>query len=167
MRGKHKIKPIVLGIDPGTNNSGVVLFDPNIPAVLMTNGAMPNNEVMSLLNDMVGPAVSGNSTIVALEVIKAIYSGHVGKETIQTIRFTGAVEAVCEIHKLTLFELSPQEVKAKLCHAPSAKDPAVRQALIDRFGPVGTKTNPGALHGVHSHAWRALAVAVAVSDLVS
>jgi len=41
-----------------------------------------------------------------------------------------------------------------------AKDANIRQALIDKLGPVGTKKSPGPLWGVKSHIWSALAVAV-------
>jgi hypothetical protein len=45
-----------------------------------------------------------------------------------------------------------------------AKDPNVRQALLDKIGPVGTKKNPGPLYGVSGHGWSALAVAVYASE---
>jgi hypothetical protein len=45
-----------------------------------------------------------------------------------------------------------------------AKDANIRQALIDRFGAVGTKKMPGPLFGVSSHYWAALAVAVYAAE---
>ena len=39
-----------------------------------------------------------------------------------------------------------------------AKDSNIRQALIDRFGPVGTKKNPGWFYGVSKDVWAAIAV---------
>jgi len=53
-----------------------------------------------------------------------------------------------------------KEVKIYLCGSMKAKDPNIRQALIDRLGDPGTKKNPGPTYGVKSHAWSALAVAV-------
>jgi hypothetical protein len=41
----------------------------------------------------------------------------------------------------------------------------VRQALIDRLGPQGTKKNPGPTYGMRSHLWAALAVAVYAGDV--
>ena len=55
-------------------------------------------------------------------------------------------------------------VKMHLCHSARAKDANVRQALIDRFGAVGTKRAPGRLYGVSSHCWAALGVAVTTWD---
>ena len=55
-------------------------------------------------------------------------------------------------------------VKMHLCHSAKAKDANIRQALIDRLGPPGTKKAPGPTYGVTSHAWPALAIAVTVAD---
>jgi hypothetical protein len=53
-----------------------------------------------------------------------------------------------------------KDVKLHLCNSPRAKDANVRQALLDRLGPQGTKKAPGPTYGVKSHEWAALAVAV-------
>jgi hypothetical protein len=88
---------------------------------------------------------------------------HVGKETIRTIRFTGRIEEAGDAIGKPARLLSPQDVKRHVCNTASAKDPAVRQSLIDRLGAPGTKLEKGATYGVSKHAWRALAVAVAVA----
>ena len=41
-----------------------------------------------------------------------------------------------------LFENLTKEEKMNLCGSMKAKDSNIRQALIDRFGEVGTKKNP-------------------------
>jgi hypothetical protein len=53
-----------------------------------------------------------------------------------------------------------KDIKLHLCNSPRAKDANVRQALIDRIGPQGTKKNQGPTYGIKSHQWAALAVAV-------
>ena len=45
-----------------------------------------------------------------------------------------------------------------------AKDSNIRQALIDRFGVVGTKKNPGWFYGVSKDVWAAIAVGVTYHD---
>jgi hypothetical protein len=50
-------------------------------------------------------------------------------------------------------------VKLHICGTPRAKDPNIRQALIDKYGAPGTKKNPGPTYGVSSHLWSALAIA--------
>ena len=53
-----------------------------------------------------------------------------------------------------------KDVKLHLCNSPRAKDANVRQALLDRIGPQGTKKAQGPTYGIKSHEWAALAVAV-------
>ncbi|MEN8721171.1 MAG: hypothetical protein ABF296_13010 [Oceanococcaceae bacterium] len=64
-----------------------------------------------------------------------------------------------------------KQVKLHLCGSMRAKDPHIRQALIDRFGGVqgkdraiGRKASPGPLYGIKTHIWSALAVAVTYHD---
>ena len=108
----------------------------------------------------------GNFDLLGCESIEAMYA-HVGKETIRTIRFTGRIEEAAHAIGKPPCLLSPQEVKKHVCGTASAKDPAVRQALIDHLGAPGTKGNKGPTYGVSKHAWRALAVAYAVALIVN
>lgn len=57
-----------------------------------------------------------------------------------------------------------KDIKLFVCGTPKAKDANIRQSLIDSIGSVGTKGSPGPLHGVKSHAWAALAVAVTAAN---
>jgi hypothetical protein len=71
-------------------------------------------------------------------------------------------------------KVTRHDVKMHLCHTKRSDDSSVRQALIARWGgeaaAIGgkgrgkAKTPRGPLHGVASHAWSALAVAVTWSD---
>ena len=147
----------IYAIDPGPTTSGMVLFDSISSRVVWADGEMANEEVLTRVRRF----SAMDQSAIACECIEAMYA-HVGKETVQTIRFTGRIEEAATplgvVHML-----SPQEVKKRLCGTAAAKDPAVRQALIDRLGAPGTKKNPGPTYGVSKHAWRALAVAVAVT----
>jgi hypothetical protein len=53
-----------------------------------------------------------------------------------------------------------KDIKLFLCGTMRAKDANIRQALIDKIGPQGTKAQPGPTYGIKSHSWAALAVAV-------
>lgn len=147
---------IVLGIDPGPETSGVVWFNAPARKVYWADQQMDNRELIGLLRSDV------QASNFACECIEAMYA-HVGKETVRTIRFCGAIEEAVTSRGQEIAMLSPQEVKKRVCGTASAKDPAVRQALIDLLGPPGTKKNPGPTFGVSKHAWRALAVAVAAT----
>ena len=149
---------IVLGIDPGPTVSGVVWFDLERQAVIKANGEMPNAELLEIVR-------AGDSfDMLAMEVIKAMYA-HVGESTVLTIRFMGRIEEAVEHHGKPSVCMSPQEIKKEVCGTASAKDPAVRQAIIDRLGDKGTKAEPGPTYGVSKHAWRALAAVLAATAL--
>ena len=61
-------------------------------------------------------------------------------------------------------EVLRRDVKLHVCQSPRAKDANVRQALLDRFGPPGTKKAPGTTYGITKDTWQALAVAVTWDD---
>jgi hypothetical protein len=99
---------------------------------------------------------------IAIEMV-ASYGMPVGREVFETCVWIGrfqqaypSPEAVKLIYR--------RDVKLHLCGNSRAKDANIRQALIDKLGPVGTKAAPGPLYGVRSHAWAAVAVAVTVFD---
>lgn len=91
----------------------------------------------------------------------------VGKEVFETVFWSGRfAEKAGVFHRVFR-----KQVKLHLCGSMKAKDPNIRQALIDRFGGVegkakaiGKKAEPGPLYGIKSHIWSALAVAVTYSD---
>lgn len=150
----------ILAFDPGPDTSGVVYYDTEARRVLSASGDMPN--LLALAAVRLTGAEAHPVDAIACESIEAMYA-HVGKETVRTIRFTGRIEEAGEQAGKPVCLLSPQEVKRRVCGTASAKDPAVRQALIDMLGEPGTKNNKGPTHGVSKHAWRALAVAVAAT----
>lgn len=149
----------IFAIDPGPTTSGVVWYDTDERRVVTSYGDMPNEIALSSVRD-------GDFDLLGCESIEAMYA-HVGKETIRTIRFTGRIEEAGHTIGKPACLLSPQEVKKHVCKTADAKDPAVRQALIDLLGAPGRKSEPGPTYGVSKHAWRALAVAYAVSLIIN
>jgi hypothetical protein len=104
----------------------------------------------------------------AIEMI-ASYGMAVGAEVFETCvwigRFVQAWHTPQDVRRITR-----KAVKLHLCGTTKAKDPNVRQALIDKFGPgkelaIGKKAAPGPLYGIKSHAWSALAVAVTAHEV--
>lgn len=140
---------MILAIDPGTTESGWVLFDGK---TVMESGVTANPYLLDLLRG------NHNNDSFAIEMI-ASYGMPVGREVFETCVWIGRFqqawrdpEAVRLVYR--------RDVKLHLCGSPRAKDANIRQALIDKLGPVGTKNAPGPLYGVKSHAWAALGVAV-------
>jgi len=101
----------------------------------------------------------GSGVQVACEHLQC-FGMAIGKETFETAYWIGSIREYCRTLGAPFHRVYRSEVKMHLCQSMRAKDANVRQALIDRFGAVGTKKNPGPLHGVSGHCWSALAVAV-------
>ena len=143
---------VILGIDPGPEESGWVMLNADFVSAA---GVDDNHQVLRMVSDF--PA----RETVAIEMI-ASYGMAVGKDVFETVfwigRFYQAFQGV-RIHRIPRLD-----VKMHLCHDSRAKDANIRQALIDKLGPPGTKQSPGATYGVTKHAWAALAVAVTAAE---
>lgn len=145
---------MILALDPGTEQSGYCVYDGR---TVRQSGTQINRQLLADLRQW--PDVGDT---LAIEMV-ASYGMPVGREVFETVRWIGRFqqawrdpEAVRLIYR--------RDVKLHLCGSAKAKDANVRQALIDKLGPVGTKKAPGPLYGVKSHAWSALAVAVTAAD---
>lgn len=143
----------ILAIDPGTTHSGIVLWDGN--RVLESHPHMLNGAVR--LNLM----LEWTAHRIVCEWV-ACYGMAVGKEVFETCRFCGRIQEICESREQPLAFITRPEVKLRLCNSARAKDPNVRQAIIDRCGGKESIKKGGPLYGVSSHAWSALAAAIAI-----
>lgn len=144
---------MILAIDPGTVQSGWVLFD-GLRAVAA--GINANEVVLGLC----ASCADGRASVLAIEKIEGMGMA-VGKETFETVHWSGRFYQAWP--GLRVARITRREVKLMLCGSMRAKDPNVRQALIDELGAPGTKKAPGPTYGVSSHAWTALAVAFVAS----
>lgn len=150
----------LLAIDPGTEQSGWCLFGNGAERDVtrfwrvVNCGVMPNGELIAFAR------ATGTFSLAALAIeMVASYGMPVGRETFETVRWIGRFQQAWHSPEEVRL-VYRRDVKLYLCGSMKAKDANVRQALIDKLGPVGTKANPGPLYGVKSHAWSALAVAV-------
>lgn len=158
----------VLAIDPGTRESGVVLFDPQAQRVERAYKAMTNPEVITYIEQN----VIHNPHPVAIVCEWVEHYGkniHAGKDVFETCRWIGRFEQqATSLSDEPFHTLTRREVKLHLCGTMRAKDPNVRMAIVDRFGgkaeAIGKKANRGPLYGVTSHAWAALGVALTYAD---
>ena len=146
----------MLALDPGPKETGYVLmFLPD--RKISESGVMPNQQMRTYLQNETFPAMK-----IAVEMI-ASYGMAVGAEVFETCLWIGRfMEATGYPENVRL--VYRKDVKMHLCGTPRAKDANIRQALIDKLGPAGTKKAPGPTYGVKSHAWAALAVAVTAAE---
>lgn len=149
---------MILAIDPGSEQSGWVLFD---GMRVRESGVLPNDQVLGML-----AADYPRVESLAIEMMKA-RGMPTSNDEMRTLVWVGRFQqawrepdAVRLVYRM--------DVKLHLCGSMRAKDPNVRQALIELFPAtgggktpqIGTKAQPGPLFGVSSHAWPALGVAI-------
>lgn len=146
----------ILAIDPGPAECGWVLWDAAAQRIAHSEiMATPSMPAVVACSDRAGH-------VIAIEMI-ASYGMAVGREVFETCVWIGRMQQVA-MRPEAVRLVYRKDVKLHLCQSPRAKDANIRQALIDRLGPAGTKKAPGPTYGVKSHAWAALAVAVTVGD---
>lgn len=151
----------LFAIDPGTKQSGWVILD---QGRVVDAGVHDNHDVLRWVKDGQG------ADLLAIEMIGGM-GMMVGKETFETVRWIGRFQQGWRDPEAVHLVLRYQ-VKQILCGRQTAKDPEIRQALLDIFPAtgggerpqIGTKAKPGPLYGVASHAWSALAVAITVCE---
>lgn len=142
---------VVLAIDPGTTQSGWCMFDGQRVHV---SGVEDNHGILQRIYRASRDGVD----MLALERFEA-RGMPMSEDSIETVIWTGRFQQ--QWHSPNSVRLVKRStVKLRLCGTSRAKDPHVRQAVIDKVGGKGTKAAPGPTHGVSSHAWSALAVAL-------
>jgi hypothetical protein len=144
----------IIGIDPGTEKSAYVIWD---GTAVHGNGIVPNEQIVEILE------TAKDSPTVAVEHMEC-HGMAVGKETFETAYWIGEFRLACKYMGHPWVIVMRSQEKMHLCQSPRAKDGNVRQALIDKIGPVGVKASQGPLYGISSHCWQALAVAVVAYD---
>ena len=148
--------PIILAIDPGSEQSAYVLWDGKS---ILSMAIYPNHTLLDLLQDW---PLKSEKFLVVEQV--ASYGMAVGKTIFDTVFWSGRF---CEawLNAGTGFHSLPRKaVKMHLCHSMRAKDSNIRQSLIDRFGAPGTKKAPGLTYGLKKDLWQAFALAVTYYD---
>lgn len=145
----------ILAIDPGTTESAYVRFDGK---TLCEKGFISNEQMLDYLSI---PPVQ--DYILVIEEVRS-YGMPVGRETFDTVFWYGRFAQVWAARGGKFVFAGRKDVGLHLCNHPRANDSTIRQALIDRFGPPGTKKNQGFLYDVKSHERAALALAVYAFD---
>ena len=152
----------ILAIDPGTTESGyAVLETPSLK--LLAFGKQNNGALLEWIKlSRYAENRALREAFLAIEM-PASYGMAVGQTVFDTCFWAGRFwEASAANQKLRLFRKA--DVCMNVCQSMRAKDGNIRQALIDRFGEVGTKSNPGWFYGVSGDVWQAIAVGVTAWD---
>lgn len=166
---------LILGIDPGPEQSGWVSYSPDEHRVW-------DKGIESSVN-LADAIVAGEWDVtfdyLVVEEVQHYGSGMpAGKSVHDTNKIIGRLQQAWQDSGRcadTCHLIARPTIKAQLCGTARAKDKNVRQALIDRFPAVGggaipqigVKSDPGPLYGIPGdggHKWSALAVAVAWAE---
>lgn len=158
---------MILAIDPGNIESGVVLMDictlKPIVAEKINNDELLDNIYSGVYDDYYN---------VAIEKI-ASYGMPVGETTFDTCIWIGRFyEAIKNKYPgVDVDFIYRKDEKMNLCNSMKAKDSNIIQALIDRFAPntpnkgKGSKKEPGWFYGFKKDIWQAYAVGVTYYDM--
>jgi len=152
---------VILAIDPGTTQSGYCYLNRN--GEVWESGVIPNDDMLAMVGD-------SPDFHLAIEMI-ASYGMAVGREVFETCVWIGRFKQAAKNPDAVRL-VYRKDVKLHLCGTSKAKDANIRQALLDIFPAtgggktpqIGTKSMPGPLYGVSSHAWSALGVAVTAQN---
>jgi len=144
----------IIAIDPGTAESGVVIWDGGTRIDLARK--MPNDEMLRMVRMIPQPELCE----LHIEMI-ASYGMAVGKEVFETCVWIGKF---CEAFKGRHSLVYRRDVKLHHCGQARAKDGEVAQALRDKYGVKGTKAAPGFFYGFSADVWQAFALAAYVVE---
>ena len=154
--------PRIVAIDPGSTESGVVVFDPVSSEPVVYAAKVLNATLRHWLytRDITDVCVLAGPHVVACEfpVARGMPASN---DLFLTVEWAGRFR---EAWVGAWEKVDRKDVKIAMCGVGNAKDSNIRAAIIDRFGgkakAIGTKRAPGPLYGVKADAWSALAVAL-------
>jgi hypothetical protein len=154
---------IVIGIDPGPEESGYVLWD---GAHILEFGNTDNHALLEALEDPVRNFQVMPPEHCAIEQIRG-FGVMASDKLFDTCAWSGRFLQAFGESRTTW--IPRKEAAAHICgQGGISKDKFVREALLARFGgsekAIGNKKNKGPLHGISGHLWAALAVAITFFD---
>jgi hypothetical protein len=147
----------ILAIDPANSDSAWCLIDTDTYKPISFNKCS-NDIVLDVI-------VLSDFNMIVIEGV-ACYGMAVGKEVFETCVWIGRFMQMALPYVPIVNIVYRKDVKLNLCGSMKAKDGNIRQALIDRFGVVGTKKEQGWFYGFHSDIWSAYAVGVTYLDTI-
>jgi hypothetical protein len=153
----------IIAIDPGPTKSALVYLEDGRPTFTLLERNEAIRDVLMMDNPWLPGQFHDLSTLV-IEQIES-FGMPVGREIFETVFWAGRF-AECWGGPWT--RVTRKAVKLHLCGQTRAKDPNIRQALIDRFGgqerAIGRKAAPGPLYTIKADLWSALALGLTYLD---
>jgi len=146
----------ILGIDPGSSESGYVLWDTESKVLIESQYVLNILLMRAMIRDK-------RADVVAIERIRG-YGIVAGDDTFNTCEWIGRFDLAATGSGKQVRLIPRKDIKRHLCGNTTTNDKYIRQALIDRLGDVGTKKKPGPLYGISGHLWAALAVCITCAD---
>lgn len=149
---------MLLSIDPGNKESAYCLIHKGTLKPIEF-GKVDNDEMLRIISAL-------SFTDLAIEMV-ASYGMSVGESVFETCLWIGRFiqQAYNRRAPITVTKIYRKDEKINLCGSMRAKDSNIRQALIDRFGVVGTKKAPGWFYAFHSDIWSSYAVGITYLDM--
>ncbi len=147
---------MILAIDPGNIESAYCVIDKETYKPIEF-GKIDNQLLLIKLCEL-------KYETLVIEMI-ASYGMPVGKEVFETCVWIGRF--IQRRDCASYYYVYRKDEKINICGSMKAKDSNIRQALIDRFGQVGTKKNPGWFYGFKADIWSAYAVGITYLDKVN
>ena len=153
----------ILGIDPGTTKSGFAIISEDWREKgPLSAGVLQNEDLLAHIESM----PIGAECTIAIEMITS-YGMRVGQTTFDTCVFIGRLCQVCYSRGFDPVMIKRHEVKKEICPGKKANDSTIRLKLIEEMGwTTGDINKQSKRTGLKSHAWQALAVAVAIENRV-
>lgn len=156
----------ILALDPGPTRTGWVVYIEGDDDHPVEAAGVTDNEAMVDALRWWDHALKGDLDVVVVEQVEPHRGVLVGWATLDTARWVGRFEEaarpllVARVNRSTVLQHLGVRRRRK-GERPVNADSEVRRAMTLRFV---SAVNPDALHGVSSHAWQALAVAVTWAD---
>ena len=173
---------MIFAIDPGYEHSGWVAYDPNRPArPVVAAGINCNADILELIQESanglsmdigVGSRLGMEPwSLIAIEGMES-HGMPWGTPAIEACWWGGRFDQHAVHHGLPVRVVKNVTVRRHLCGRGNVGGPAVRKALVKRFGgtrgiAVGKGTHAGPLYlipGPGDHKWSALAVAITAAE---
>lgn len=154
---------MIFSVDPGNVYSAFAVLNEDLRPIKF--GKVINEELSKVIKDYYDLQHSDMPFVI--EMIGHYGTGMpAGKTVFDTCVWIGRFTELYHLYtgKEPIYIMRREE-KLNLCGNMKAKDGNIRQALIDRFGVVGTKKNPGWFYGVSKDVWAAIAVGVSYHDI--